>query len=134
MATRSSGTQNVGSIPPQLIWTIVRGDTAAFRVYVTDDLKQPLNIPDWEIAMDIKRPNNASEAGLITDNATLVLSLTPAPDGDDDPGEFTVYLAASESQILETGDIFDIQLSLPQDATVWTVAQGKVSVVEDVTA
>jgi hypothetical protein len=127
---RSTG-YNVGNIPPQVTWTVVRGDTAAFRVYVTDDSKLPLNIDDWTIAMHIKRPNSAQNLGIITDDATLVLSLTPAPDADDEAGEFTVSLSDSESNILETGDIFDIQLS--QAGTVWTVAQGKMIILEDVT-
>ncbi len=127
---RSTG-YNVGNIPPQVTWTVVRGDTAAFRVYVTDDSKLPLNIDDWTIAMHIKRPNSVQNLGVITDDATLILSLTPAPDADDQAGEFTVSLSDSESNILETGDIFDIQLS--QTGTVWTVAQGKMIILEDVT-
>jgi len=127
----SASSYDVGNKPPTVTWTVVRGDTASFRVYVTDDEKQPLNIPDWTIDMKIKRPNNSSDLGVITDNATLVLSLNPAADADDQPGEFTVSLLSSESQILETGDIFDIQLSNP--AYVWTVAQGKMTILEDVT-
>lgn len=122
---------NVGAKPPEVVWTVVRGDTSAFKVYVTDDAKQPLNISDWTIAMKIKRPDNASDLGVITDEATLVLELTPAADEDDAPGEFTVRLAASESVELETGDIFDIQLSATD--IVWTVAQGRLVILEDVT-
>lgn len=122
---------SVGNIPPQVAWTIVRGDTAAFKVYVTDDLKTALTIPEWTIAMKIKRPNLAKNLGIITDDATLVLTLTPEADGNDLAGEFTVSLASDESELLETGDIFDIQLSQP--GTVWTVAQGKIIVIEDVT-
>jgi len=129
----SSNFYNIGNIPPQLLWTLVRGDTASFKVYVTDDQKQPLNIPDWSIEMQIKRPNNSEDAGKITDDATLILTLNPEADPDDLPGEFTVFLAADQSETLETGDIFDIELSLPQDQIVWTVAQGSVSVLEDVT-
>lgn len=114
--------QNVGNIPPQLVWTVVRGDTASFRVYTTDDLKHPLNIPDWTIKMEVRR--NGSEG-------TVILNLTPVADPDDKPGEFTVSLLASESQILETNDVFDIQLSDP--TRVWTVAQGKMNIIEDVT-
>lgn len=121
----------VGSIPPQVVWTIVRGDTAAFRVYVTDDSKQPLNIPDWDIEMKIKRPN--STPGIITDDATLVYTLTPTQDEDDANGEFTVSLTAVQTDNLETGDIFDIELSKDSDATVWTVAQGTMNILEDVT-
>jgi hypothetical protein len=130
----SASSYDIGNIPPRINWTIVRGDTASFRVYVTDDNKEPLNIPDWSIAMEIKRPNLAANLGKITDDATLVLSLQPAADSDDEAGEFTVSLTAAESAILETGDIFDIELSLPQDELVWTVAQGSVTILEDVTA
>jgi hypothetical protein len=125
----------VGNTPPRVTWTIVRGDTAAFKVYVTDDAKQPLNIPDWTIEMEIKRPASVTSQtlGTITDNAVIVLTLTPAQDPDDAPGEFTVSLTATESAQLETGDIFDIELRSAQDQIVWTVAQGYVVVLEDVT-
>ena len=127
----SASSYDIGNKPPTIVWTVVRGDTASFRVYVTDDEKQPLNIPDWTISMKIKRPSLAKDKGIITDAATVVMSLTPLADPDDALGEFTVSLLSSESQILETGDIFDIQLS---NATyVWTVAQGKMIILEDVT-
>ncbi len=132
--TRRSNTYAVGNIPPQVTWTVVRGDTASFKVYVTDDAKQPLDLSGWTIAMDIKRPNNADDAGVITDNSTLIFSLTPEQDVDDEPGEFTVSLTAEQSEELETGDIFDIELSTEQDALVWTVAQGSMIILEDVTA
>lgn len=114
-----SQSYSVGNIPPQVEWTVVRGDTASFRVYVTDDLKVALNIPDWTIKMDVKRAGS------------LVLTLEPYQASGDSIGEFTVSLVASESEILETGDIFDIQLS--DDTRVWTIAQGKVVIIEDVT-
>jgi hypothetical protein len=133
MATlRGSATSyDVGNRPPTVTWTVVRGDTAAFKAYVTDDLKQPLTIADWTIAMKIKRPNQVADLGVITDNALLILELTPIADPDDLPGEFTVSLTSSESFILETGDIFDVQLSQP--GTVWTVCQGSMIILEDVT-
>jgi hypothetical protein len=128
-------TYNVGNTPPRMTWTVVRGDTAAFKVYVTDDARQPLNIPDWDILMEIKRPNSvtAQNIGTITDSATDVLSLYPVQDEDDEPGEFTVFLTAAQSSQLQTGDIFDIELRLDQDQIVWTVAQGYLTVLEDVT-
>ena len=128
-----STTQSIGSAPPQVVWTVVRGDTAAFKVYATDDAKVPLNIPDWTISMEIKRPNNPENAGVITDDATNIVTLTPYQDPDDSAGEFTVSLTSAESTLLETGDIFDIELSAGGGATVWTVAQGTISVIEDVT-
>lgn len=129
----SSSSYNVGNTPPRVTWTIVRGDTAAFKVYVTDDERAPLALEDWSIEMQIKRPTSAANAGVITDAATLILTLIPEQDPDDDAGEFTVSLTAVESGMLETGDIFDIELSTAQRAIVWTVAQGSVVVLEDVT-
>jgi hypothetical protein len=129
----SASTYDVGNRPPRVTWTVVRGDTAAFKVYVTDDAKVALNIEDWTIAMKVKRPDSPSSTGIITDVATTILELNPVADPDDLPGEFTVSLTASESFTLETGDIFDIQLSSAGDTIVWTVAQGSMVILEDVT-
>jgi hypothetical protein len=133
----SSNFYNVGNTPPRVTWTIVRGDTAAFKVYVTDDEKVALNLEDWSIKMQIKRPTNAVNPGIITSEtmltAILILTLTPEQDPDDAAGEFTVSLTAAQSEILRTGDVFDIELSTDQDQIVWTVAQGSVVMLEDVT-
>ena len=114
-------TYNIGNEPPTIVWTIVRGDTAAFKVYVTDDARDPLIIGDWNIKMDIVR------------NGTDVFTLSPAADSNDQIGEFTVSLTAAQSDLINTNDAFDIQLSLPQDEIVWTVAQGGMVILEDVT-
>lgn len=120
---QGSDSFSIGAAPPTVLWTVVRGDTAAFRVYVTDENRQPLTISDWTIAMDIARPSSSN---------AVIVSLTPESTVDDDDGEFTVSLAAGESEDLATGDIFDIQLS---DATrTWTVCKGTITVIEDVTA
>jgi hypothetical protein len=116
MATRN---YNIGSEPPQIQWTIVRGDTAAFKVYVTDDSRVPLDISEWSISADFRQENS------------VVVSTTPAVGIDDGDGEFTVSLTSAQTEVLETGDVFDIQLS--DDARVWTVAQGRMVVIEDVT-
>lgn len=129
----SSAGYNVGNTPPRTVWTVVRGDTASFKVHVTDDAKLPLNIPDWTISMAIKRPNLPTNAGVITSDATLILTLSPEADPDDQPGEFTVYLSSAQSALLETGDIFDIQLSSVGNEIVWTVTQGSMVILEGVT-
>lgn len=127
----SQSSYDIGNKPPTVLWTVVRGDTSGFKVYATDDAKDPLNIPDWTISMKIKRPNLASNLGVITDDATTIMALHPVADEDDLIGEFTVWLTAEESNVLQTGDIFDIQLS---DSTrVWTVCQGSMKILEDVT-
>lgn len=130
-----ASTYDIGEAPPFVNWTFVRGDTATFKVYLTDDAKVPLNIPDWNISMQIKRPTTSPVVpGKITDTATLLFTLTPTQDANDLVGEFTVSLTAEQTATLNTNDIFDIEVSLPTDAIVWTVAQGKLIVLEDVTA
>jgi hypothetical protein len=119
---QGSDSFSIGSAPPTVLWTLVRGDTAAFRVYVTDEERVPLTISEWDIAMDIVRPS--------TNNA-LILSLTPEATVSDDDGEFTVSLTSGESEDLVTGDAFDIQLS---DGTrTWTVCKGTITVIADIT-
>ena len=126
---QGASSYDIGNKPPTVLWTVVRGDTAGFKVYATDDARVALNIPDWTISMKIKRPN--STPGIITDDAITIMALHPAAETGDGPGEFTVWLTAEESHNLETGDIFDIQLSDP--TRVWTVAQGSMKILEDVT-
>ena len=122
---RSQGTDSfsVGSPPPTVLWTLVRGDTSAFRVYVTDEDRVPLTISEWNISMDIVRVT----AGV----STIIVSLTPEATEADDAGEFTVSLTSDQSEILTTNDIFDIQLD--DGSRTWTVCKGTITVVEDVT-
>jgi hypothetical protein len=126
---QSQSSYSVGSIPPTVNWTLVKGDTAAFRVFVTDDDKEPLVISEWTIEMEIKRP---TVAGNLNDaNPISVLTLYPVATAEDGAGEFTVSVTSAESRSLNTGDIFDIELS---DATrVWTVARGTLTIIEDIT-
>jgi hypothetical protein len=120
---RSQTPYQIGSEPPQSIWTIVRGDTASFKMYVQDDTGEPLVIEDWTITMDFARSTTSA----------VILTVTPDADEDDGPGEFTVYLASDETELLETDDEFDIQMANSGNAVVWTVLQGKVLMVEDIT-
>jgi len=120
---------DIGDAPPLVKWTIVKGDTVAFRIYVTDDAKNPLVIANWTIAAKFRRPDTANNFD--QDSAGTIFTITPAPDGEDGTGEFTVKLTSVQSAQLRTGDVFDVQLS---DATrVWTVARGQMVVLEDVT-
>lgn len=120
---------DVGLKPPLVRWTVVKGDTAAFRVYTTDDLKDPLIIEDWTIRCEFRRPDVANNIN--QDSAGTVFVITPAASELDGPGEFTVSLTSEQTNQLRTGDVFDIELS---DADrVWTVCQGQMIIIEDVT-
>jgi hypothetical protein len=127
---QGSDSFSIGAAPPEVSWTVVRGDTAAFRVYVTDENREPLTISEWDISMDIARKTVNAITKVVT--YPVIASLNPAPSVDDDDGEFTVSLSAGESEDLETGDIFDIQLS--DNTRTWTICKGTVTVIEDVTS
>jgi hypothetical protein len=130
---QGASTYDIGEAPPFVNWTIVKGDTASFMVYLTDDARQPLTIPDWTIEAEFKRPTTIVDPQIITDSATILFTINPAQDLDDEDGEFKVNLTAAQTAQLRTNDIFDIELRLPQNTLVWTVAQGKITLLEDVT-
>jgi hypothetical protein len=129
----SSGSYLIGSAPPEIVWTLVRGDTASFKVYVTDDTLAALHVPDWTTKLEVRR------------NDLVVITLSPTAildpiDSEPIPGEFLVKITSVQSNLLQTGDIFDIQMTNTSTNTqsigygqVWTVARGSVSVIEDVT-
>jgi hypothetical protein len=119
---QGSDSFSIGSPPPSVVWTIVRGDTSAFRVYVTDSERVPLVISEWTIAMEVRRPSTSN---------SLVTTLSPEQTADDDDGEFTVSLSSGQSENINTSDIFDIELS--DGSRVWTICKGTITVVEDVT-
>lgn len=131
MATgRSSNTlYSVGSPPPEIIWTVVRGDTAAFKAYVTTDALEPLFIPDWEIEMDVKR----GDLVVVTLYPQAIPDTTTVDPNDKVPGEFLVSLTAEQCDLLRTGDLFDIQMTNETTNQVWTVAKGSFEIIEDIT-
>jgi len=126
---RTQGTDSfsIGSAPPTVLWTLVRGDTSAFRVYVTDENRNPLTISEWDISMDIAR--KTTNNNVVT--YPVIVSLIPQATADDNDGEFTVSLSSAQSENLQTGDIFDIQLD--DGSRTWTVCRGSITVIEDVT-
>jgi hypothetical protein len=130
---QGASTYDIGEAPPFVNWTIVKGDTASFLVYLTDDARQPLTISDWTIEAEFKRPTTPVDPQIITDSATILFTINPTQDLADEDGEFKVNLTAAQTAQLRTNDIFDIELRLPQNTLVWTVAQGKITLLEDVT-
>jgi hypothetical protein len=45
-------TYNIGNIPPLVNWTCVIGDSASFRIYVEDDLENPLDYDTTSVGDD----------------------------------------------------------------------------------
>lgn len=128
----ASATYNIGNKPPLINWTAVIGDTVSFRIYVQDDLGNPLDYDTsaagdtsgWVISGDFRRYSDD-----VGDD--LLFTIYPDQTVLDDPGEFTVTLTATQSKQLVTGDVFDIQLK--DNGRVWTVCQGEMIMLGEVT-
>ena len=126
-------TYNIGNKPPLINWTVVIGDSASFRIYVEDDLGNPVDYDTtsvgdtagWDILGDFRR---------YSDNVgdDLLFTIYPTQTEFDEIGEFTVTLTPAQSKILRTGDVFDIQLRDGVDR-VWTVCQGEMIMIGEVT-
>ena len=129
IARTDTSSYSVGSAPPEIIWTVVRGDTASFKAYVTTDELEPLFIPDWTIEMDIKR----GDLVVATLYPTAIPDNTTPSTTDKIPGEFLVSLTAVQCDLLRTGDVFDIQMTNSTLNQVWTVAQGSFVIIQDIT-
>ena len=125
-------TYNIGNKPPYINWTCVIGDTASFRVYVEDDLGNQLDY-DTTSAGDVTGWDISGEFRRYSDNVGDDLLFTVYPDQteSDEVGEFTVTVSATQSKILRTGDVFDIQLR--DGVRVWTVCQGEMIMIGEVT-
>jgi len=117
--TNANGEIEIGAAPPIVRWTIVKGDSASFRIYVEDDKQIAINPNDYSIKADFRR------------GSELLFSTVPSKTAFDLAGEFTVYIAPGQSKLLSTGDIFDVQLSDP--VVVWTVCRGVMNVIAEVT-
>jgi hypothetical protein len=124
MDVKAPSTYNIGNKPPLVNWTVVIGDSAAFRIYVQDDARDPIVVDDWDIEVDFRRYSDD-----VGDD--LIFKLTPVQIETDADGEFLVSLTPAQSKQLRTGDVFDVQLSDP--TRVWTVCQGEMIMLGEVT-
>jgi hypothetical protein len=123
-SVKAPTTYNLGNRPPLINWTIVTGDSAAFKIYVQDDAGAAINVSFWTIRAQFRRYSDN-----IGDD--LLFTLTPTGTVEDGPGEFVVSLTPAQSKQLLTGDVFDVQLSDP--TRVWTVCQGEMVMIGEVT-
>ena len=118
-AVNAAGEIEVGATPPIVRWTVVKGDYAAFRCYVEDDNGTPITPGDYEIKADFRR------------GSELLFSVYPSQSEFDNVGEFTVTLLPAQCKLLQSNDLFDVQLS--DAVVVWTVCRGIMTVIAEVT-
>jgi hypothetical protein len=127
-------TYDIGNKPPLVNWTVVIGDSASFRIYVEDDLGNPVDYDTtsvgddagWDIEADFRRYSD-------NDGDDLIFTVYPTQTEFDQVGEFTVTISPAQSKQLRTGDVFDVQLSDVSSDRVWTVCQGEMIMIGEVT-
>lgn len=118
-AVNAAGEIEVGATPPIVRWTAVKGDYAAFKCYVKDDSDNPIVVGDYSIKADFRR------------GSELLFSITPAAAPSDGDGEFTVSITPAQCKLLQSNDVFDVQLS--DAVVVWTVCRGIMTIISEVT-
>jgi hypothetical protein len=118
-AVNTAGEIEVGATPPIVRWTVVKGDYAAFRCYVEDDSGNPIVPDDYQIKADFRR------------GTEIIFSATPSQSEFDNVGEFTVSITPAQCKLLQSNDVFDVQLS--DAVVVWTVCRGIMTVISEVT-
>lgn len=118
-AVNDAGEIEVGATPPVIRWTVVKGDYASFRCYVEDDSGTPIVPADYVIKADFRR------------GSEKLFHVIPSQTEFDNAGEFTVVLLPAQCKQLQTGDVFDVQLS--DAVVVWTVCRGIMTVIAEVT-
>ena len=117
-------TEIFGSNPANIVWNVVRGDSATLRVdFLEDDEVTTVDISDWEFvasAYDFKA-DATDELEVEIEDGYVIITATP---------DITVNWGLGyRKRIAELA--FDLQVTI--DDTVWTPIIGTISVAGDVT-
>jgi len=115
----------IGSVPVNIQWNVVRGDTATLRVdFLEDDESTFIDIATWAIDCTVYNPRNGSNTDLqITKNSGWIV-VTARSDQTAQWGEGTRYRSNELN--------FDVEVTL-NDGTVWTPVIGTISLISDIT-
>lgn len=104
---------------------IVQGDTCSFRVVLTDENDDPINLTGTIADMEIKRLDG-----------TLVLALSIG-DGialtDPTAGEMTITIDAADTAALEPEYTYHYDVQWTNGANVRTVAAGHLKIMKQIT-
>ena len=104
---------------------LVQGDTMSFKVTLTDDAGDPIDLTGTTADMEIKRADG-----------TLVLALTTG-DGieftDAGNGEMTVTVEASDTTAFDPDYTYRYDVQWTNATTVRTVAWGTIQVINQIT-
>lgn len=115
----------VGASPANVLWNVVRGDTATLLVqFFENDEVTPIQTDNWTFAASAFDPRTETFYTLETDEGVNAVTITADPDMTDEWGPGVVATVAELT--------FDLQVTR-EDGVVWTPIVGTIRVAGDVT-
>lgn len=121
-----SNTHIFGSNPANILWSIVRGDTAKFRVsFLEKNEVDQYDTTGWTYDATAYDPDTDTSYSLTVVLVNEYVDIIA-------PAELTELWGINRSGSIVAELSFDVQVSLP-DSEIWTPIIGTISVIRDVT-
>lgn len=115
----------VGAAPANILWNVVRGDTATLLVnFFENDEVTPIDTDNWTFAASAYDPRTNTTYTLGTDEGASSVNITAAPEVTELWGSGVVSTVAELT--------FDLEVTR-DDGVVWTPIVGQIKVAGDVT-
>lgn len=115
----------VGAAPANVLWNVVRGDTATLLInFFENDEVTPIDTDNWTFAASAYDPRTSTTYTLVTDEGASSVNITAAPEVTELWGTGVVSTVAELT--------FDLEVTR-EDGVVWTPIVGQIKVAGDVT-
>lgn len=115
----------VGAAPANILWNVVRGDTATLLVnFFENDEVTPIDTDNWTFAASAYDPRTTTKYTLDTDEGNSSVNITASPEITE------LWGSGVTSTVAEL--TFDLEVTR-DDGVVWTPIVGQIKVAGDVT-
>lgn len=115
----------VGAAPANILWNVVRGDTATLLVnFFENDEVTPIDTDNWTFAASAYDPRTTTKYTLDTDEGNSSVNITASPEVTE------LWGSGVTSTVAEL--TFDLEVTR-DDGVVWTPIVGQIKVAGDVT-
>ena len=115
----------VGAAPANILWNVVRGDTATLLVnFFENDEVTPIDTDNWTFAASAYDPRNNTTYTLDADEGNSSVNITASPEITE------LWGTGITSTVAEL--TFDLEVTR-DDGVIWTPIVGQIKVAGDVT-
>jgi hypothetical protein len=115
----------VGAAPANVLWNVVRGDTATLLVnFFENDEVTPIDTNNWTFAASAYDPRNNTTYTLDADEGNSSVNITASPEITE------LWGSGITSTVAELS--FDLEVTR-DDGVIWTPIVGQIKVAGDVT-